>query len=123
MTTCSRCPTVVLPVARQELVVWLRLFSGLLFVRETSLGLYSLVTFSLVFVHLVIIMLPAKHFPANLRYIWEQLFPIVEGIKWDHILFKDNQEVLDLLAATPLNIISLIDEESRFPKASGHLIN
>lgn len=41
---------------------------------------------------------------------------LTENIKWEHIEFKDNQEILDLLAAKPLNIISLIDEESRFPK-------
>ena len=41
---------------------------------------------------------------------------LTEGISWSHIEFKDNQEILDLLAAKPLNIISLIDEESRFPK-------
>ena len=39
-----------------------------------------------------------------------------EDIRWEHIEFTDNQEILDLLAAKPLNIISLIDEESRFPK-------
>ena len=39
-----------------------------------------------------------------------------EGIKWEHIQFQDNQEILDLLAAKPLNIIALIDEESKFPK-------
>ena len=33
-----------------------------------------------------------------------------------HIEFKDNQEILDLIGQKPLNIISLIDEESRFPK-------
>ena len=43
---------------------------------------------------------------------------LAEHIKWEHIQFKDNQEILDLLAAKPLNIISLIDEESRFPKVS-----
>jgi len=41
-----------------------------------------------------------------------------EDIRWEHIEFKDNQEILDLLAAKPLNIISLIDEESRFPKGT-----
>ena len=39
-----------------------------------------------------------------------------ERIKWEHIEFKDNQEILDILAAKPLNIISLVDEESKFPK-------
>jgi myosin-7 len=41
-----------------------------------------------------------------------------EGIKWEHIHFQDNQEILDLLAAKPLNIIALIDEESKFPKGT-----
>ena len=36
------------------------------------------------------------------------------------IEFKDNQEILDLLGQKPLNIISLIDEESRFPKVRPH---
>lgn len=39
-----------------------------------------------------------------------------EKIKWQHIQFKDNQETLDMIAVKPLNIIALIDEESRFPK-------
>jgi len=39
-----------------------------------------------------------------------------EKIKWQHITFKDNQETLDMIAVKPLNIIALIDEESRFPK-------
>ena len=39
-----------------------------------------------------------------------------EGIKWQHITFIDNQDILDMLGQKPMNIISLIDEESRFPK-------
>ena len=45
-----------------------------------------------------------------------------ENIRWEHIQFEDNQEILDLLAIKPLNIISLIDEESRFPKVGGAVI-
>nr|XP_058950063.1 unconventional myosin-VIIa-like [Pocillopora verrucosa] len=41
-----------------------------------------------------------------------------EDIKWQHISFVDNQNVLDLLAQKPMNIIALVDEESRFPKGS-----
>ncbi len=37
------------------------------------------------------------------------------------IEFKDNQDNLDLIGQKPLNIIALIDEESRFPKV--HIIN
>ncbi|CAB3984354.1 Unconventional myosin-VIIa [Paramuricea clavata] len=41
-----------------------------------------------------------------------------EGIKWQHITFVDNQDILDMLGQKPMNIISLIDEESRFPKGT-----
>ena len=40
----------------------------------------------------------------------------LEGISWRHIEFIDNQDALDLIAIKQLNIMSLIDEESRFPK-------
>lgn len=45
----------------------------------------------------------------------------LEGINWQHIEFVDNQDALDLIAVKQLNIMALIDEESKFPKASKKL--
>ncbi|XP_045414792.1 unconventional myosin-VIIb isoform X1 [Lemur catta] len=41
-----------------------------------------------------------------------------EGIAWDHIHYTDNRPTLDLLALKPVSIISLLDEESRFPQGT-----
>lgn len=40
----------------------------------------------------------------------------LEAINWQHIEFVDNQDALDLIASKQLNIMALIDEESKFPK-------
>ncbi|CAL1540128.1 unnamed protein product [Lymnaea stagnalis] len=42
----------------------------------------------------------------------------LEGISWQHIEFVDNQDALDLIAAKPMNMLALIDEESKFPKGT-----
>ncbi|XP_056315904.1 unconventional myosin-VIIa isoform X1 [Danio aesculapii] len=41
-----------------------------------------------------------------------------EDIVWKNIEFNDNQSTLDVLAIKSLNILALIDEESRFPKGT-----
>ena len=41
-----------------------------------------------------------------------------ESINWQHISFVDNQAALDLIAIKTLNIMALIDEESKFPKGT-----
>ncbi|XP_030079196.1 myosin-VIIa isoform X2 [Drosophila hydei] len=42
----------------------------------------------------------------------------LEHINWLHIEFQDNQDILDLIGMKPVNIMSLIDEESKFPKGT-----
>ena len=45
----------------------------------------------------------------------------LEAINWRHIEFVDNQEALDLIAVRPLNLMALIDEESKFPKVGENI--
>ncbi|XP_041973000.1 myosin-VIIa-like [Aricia agestis] len=41
-----------------------------------------------------------------------------EGISWTNINYVDNQDNLDLIGQKSMNLLSLIDEESRFPKGT-----
>ncbi|KAJ3153343.1 cytochrome c oxidase subunit 1 [Geranomyces michiganensis] len=41
-----------------------------------------------------------------------------ENIKWDKIEFSDNSMCLDLIEAKPAGILSLLDEETKFPKGT-----
>ncbi|XP_033838555.1 unconventional myosin-VIIa-like [Periophthalmus magnuspinnatus] len=48
----------------------------------------------------------------------EQKEYLKEDIVWNNISFNDNQNILDLLAVKPCNLLALIDEETRFPKGT-----
>lgn len=41
-----------------------------------------------------------------------------EGITWTNINYVDNQENLNMIGMRPMNLLALIDEESRFPKGT-----
>ncbi|CAG9767592.1 unnamed protein product [Ceutorhynchus assimilis] len=48
----------------------------------------------------------------------EQQYYTNEGINWSNIEFIDNQEALDMIGLKPMNVLSLIDEETKFPKGT-----
>lgn len=41
-----------------------------------------------------------------------------ENIGWRHITYLDNQEILEMIGVKSVNIFSLIDEETKFPKGT-----
>ncbi|GAM27231.1 hypothetical protein SAMD00019534_104060 [Acytostelium subglobosum LB1] len=41
-----------------------------------------------------------------------------EKIDWSYIKFNDNQDCIDLIEKKPLGILSIMDEETQFPKAT-----
>lgn len=53
-------------------------------------------------------------------FTMEQEEYLSENITWNYIHYTDNQPILDMLALKPMSIISLLDEESRFPQACLH---
>ncbi|KAK5645798.1 hypothetical protein RI129_004262 [Pyrocoelia pectoralis] len=48
----------------------------------------------------------------------EQEYYTKEAINWKHIQFVDNQLVVDMIGGKQLNVMSLIDDESKFPKGT-----
>lgn len=51
-------------------------------------------------------------------FTWEQQEYMAEGIPVDLVEFSDNRPVLDMLLSRPLGLLALLDEESRFPRAT-----
>ncbi|KAK1324626.1 hypothetical protein QJS10_CPA01g01142 [Acorus calamus] len=58
-----------------------------------------------------------QHFNRHLFKL-EQEDYTQDGIDWTRVEFEDNQECLNLFEKKPLGLLSLLDEESNFPKAT-----
>lgn len=58
-----------------------------------------------------------QHFNRHLFKLEQEDYE-ADGIDWTKVDFEDNQECLDLFEKKPLGLLSLLDEESNFPKAT-----
>ncbi|CAI9760466.1 unnamed protein product [Fraxinus pennsylvanica] len=58
-----------------------------------------------------------QHFNRHLFKLEQEEYEL-DGIDWTKVDFEDNQDCLDLFEKRPIGLISLLDEESNFPKAS-----
>ncbi|KAL3647048.1 hypothetical protein CASFOL_008016 [Castilleja foliolosa] len=58
-----------------------------------------------------------QHFNRHLFKLQQEEYEL-DGIDWTKIDFEDNHDCLDLFEKKPLGLISLLDEESHFPKAT-----
>eukprot|EP01018_Ginkgo_biloba_P035677 Gb_06924 [translate_table: standard] len=58
-----------------------------------------------------------QHFNRHLFKLEQEDYSL-EGIDWTKVEFEDNRECLDLIEKKPLGLISLLDEESTFPKGT-----
>lgn len=58
-----------------------------------------------------------QHFNRHLFKLQQEEYEL-DGIDWTKVDFEDNQECLNLFEKKPLGLLSLLDEESNFPKAS-----
>nr|BAL60532.2 myosin VIII [Marchantia polymorpha] len=58
-----------------------------------------------------------QHFNRHLFKLEQEEYT-QEHIDWTRVDFEDNQECLDLIEKKPLGLISLLDEECTFPRAS-----
>ncbi|KAL9270038.1 Myosin-2-like protein [Drosera capensis] len=58
-----------------------------------------------------------QHFNRHLLKLEQEDYE-ADGIDWTKVNFEDNQECLDLFEKKPLGLLSLLDEESNFPKGT-----
>ncbi|XP_010278385.1 PREDICTED: myosin-2 isoform X1 [Nelumbo nucifera] len=58
-----------------------------------------------------------QHFNRHLFKLEQEEYA-QDGIDWKKVDFEDNQECLNLFEKRPLGLLSLLDEESTFPKAT-----
>ncbi|KAK3199233.1 hypothetical protein Dsin_022648 [Dipteronia sinensis] len=58
-----------------------------------------------------------QHFNRHLFKLEQEEYEL-DGVDWTKVEFEDNEECLSLIEKKPLGILSLLDEESNFPKAS-----
>ncbi|KAF1866956.1 hypothetical protein Lal_00018342 [Lupinus albus] len=58
-----------------------------------------------------------QHFNRHLFKLEQEDYEL-DGVDWTKVEFDDNQECLDLFEKKPLGLLSLLDEESNFPRAS-----
>ncbi|XP_021758722.1 myosin-2-like [Chenopodium quinoa] len=58
-----------------------------------------------------------QHFNRHLFKLEQEDYE-ADGIDWTKVDFEDNQECLNLFEKKPLGLLSLLDEESNFPKAT-----
>lgn len=58
-----------------------------------------------------------QHFNRHLFKLEQEEYEL-DGIDWTKVDFKDNHECLNLFEKKPLGLLSLLDEESNFPKAT-----
>ena len=52
------------------------------------------------------------------KTVYQPVSPPLHVSQVDIIEFADNRPVLDMFLAKPLGLLALLDEESRFPKAT-----
>lgn len=58
-----------------------------------------------------------QHFNRHLFKLEQQDYEL-DGVDWTKVDFEDNQECLDLFEKRPIGLLSLLDEESNFPRAT-----